>query len=200
MERVLNLWQHFPLCAFTTFFLKNLTLASVRPASYLWSIWQSELSQQTLDIEPMLDYCCPTVCDAGPTIIQHWLNVCVCCVICFPRTLANTYRRLTGMRGIVLLSLRAGAMVQWLKLPPKVGDPGFEPRSGILVSKKQTVSSPLTRKDPMLWGASLTERSEVECSASDRQGSNSVSGGQCHPVILGIFSWPSLAYMCTKVA
>ena len=73
----------------------------------------------------------------------------------------------------------------------------YLPPTGILVSKKQTVSSPLTRKDPMLWGASLTERSEVECSASNRQGSNSVSGGQFHPIILRIFSWPSLAYMCT---
>ena len=43
---------------------------------------------------------------------------------------------------------------------------------------------------------------EVACSASDRQGSNSnpVSGGQCHLTILRRFSWPSLAYMCTKVA
>ena len=51
---------------------------------------------------------------------------------------------------------------------------------------------------------SLRDR-EVACSASDRQGSNSnpVSGGQCHPnnlTILRRFSWPSLAYMCTKVA
>ena len=51
---------------------------------------------------------------------------------------------------------------------------------------------------------SLGDR-EVACSASDRQGSNSnpVSGGQCHLnhlTILRRFSWPSLAYMCTKVA
>ena len=34
-------------------------------------------------------------------------------------------------------------------------------------------------------------------------GSNPVSGGQCHLkhlTILRRFSWPSLAYMCTKVA
>ena len=49
---------------------------------------------------------------------------------------------------------------------------------------------------------SLRDR-EVACSASDRQGSNPVSGGQCHLdhlTILRRFSWPSLAYMCTKVA
>ena len=47
---------------------------------------------------------------------------------------------------------------------------------------------------------SLRDR-EVACSASDRQ--NPVSGGQCHfnhLTILRRFSWPSLAYMCTKVA
>ena len=51
---------------------------------------------------------------------------------------------------------------------------------------------------------SLRDR-EVACSASDRQGSNSnhVSGEQCHLIHLTIlrrFSWPSLAYMCTKLA
>ena len=49
---------------------------------------------------------------------------------------------------------------------------------------------------------SLRDR-EVACSVSDRQGSNPVSGGQCHLnhlTILRRFSWPSLAYMCTKVA
>ena len=49
---------------------------------------------------------------------------------------------------------------------------------------------------------SLRDR-EVACSASNRQGSNPVSGGQCHLIHLTIlrrFSWTSLAYMCTKVA
>ena len=35
----------------------------------------------------------------------------------------------------------------------KAGDRGFEPHSGLQVSKKQNVSSPLTRKDSILWGA-----------------------------------------------
>ena len=48
---------------------------------------------------------------------------------------------------------RAGA-VQWFKLPAwKVKDRRFEPHSGHLVSKKQNISSPLTRKDSILWGA-----------------------------------------------
>ena len=32
-------------------------------------------SQQTRDIEPLLDQCWSTVYDAGPTLIQQWLNV-----------------------------------------------------------------------------------------------------------------------------
>ena len=48
---------------------------------------------------------------------------------------------------------RAEALVQWLKLPAwKVGDRGFEPHSGLQVSKKQNVSFSLTRKDSILWG------------------------------------------------
>ena len=63
-----------------------------------------------------------------------------------------------------------GALVQWLKLPAwNVGDRGFEPDSGLQVSKKHDVSSPLTRKDPII--RSLRDR-EVVCSASDCQGSN----------------------------
>ena len=49
---------------------------------------------------------------------------------------------------------------------------------------------------------SLRDR-EVACSASEARISNPVSGGQCHLnhlTILRRFSWPSLAYMCTKVA
>ena len=49
--------------------------------------------------------------------------------------------------------------MQWLKLPArKVGDRGFEPHSGIQVSKKQNVSFSLTRRYSILWGASVTER------------------------------------------
>ena len=49
--------------------------------------------------------------------------------------------------------------MQWLKLlAGKVGVRGFKPHSGLQVSKKD-VSSPLTCKDSILWGASVvTER------------------------------------------
>ena len=40
----------------------------------------------------------------------------------------------------------------------KIGDRGFEPRSGIQISKKQNVSSLLTREDSILCGASVPER------------------------------------------
>ena len=50
---------------------------------------------------------------------------------------------------------------------------------------------------------SLRDR-EVACSAQTARAriSNPVSGGQCHLTHLTIlrgFSWPNLAYMCTKV-
>ena len=51
---------------------------------------------------------------------------------------------------------RGEALVQWLKLPAwKVRDRG--PYSGLQVSKRQKVSSPLTSKDSILWGASVTK-------------------------------------------
>ena len=102
---------------------------------------------------------------------------------------------------------RAGALMQWLKLPAYClesrGDRGFEPHSGLQVSKKQYISSPLTRKDSILWGASVTERQRALPQTARARISNPVSGGQCHIIhltILGRFSWSSLASMCTKVA
>ena len=53
---------------------------------------------------------------------------------------------------------RAGALVRCLKLPAwKIGDRGFKPSSDIQVSKKQDLSSLLSRKDSILWGASVSE-------------------------------------------
>ena len=46
---------------------------------------------------------------------------------------------------------------------------------------------------------SLRDR-EVACSASDRQDSNFESRHLIHLTLLMRFSWPSLAYMCSKVA
>ena len=63
------------------------------------------------------------------------------------------------MKVVYKAVIRVGALVQWLKLPAwKVGDRGFEPHFGLQVSKKQNVSSPLTREDSILWGASVTGR------------------------------------------
>ena len=75
---------------------------------------------------------------------------------------------------------RGGALVQWLKVPAwKVRDCAFEHRSSIQVSKKQNVSSLLTRKYSILWTA---------CSASDHQVSTpSCSRGQTYSV--KVWSW-----------
>ena len=49
-------------------------------------------------------------------------------------------------------------MIQWLKLPVlKVGDRGYESHFGLQVSNEQIFSSPLTRKNSKLRGASVTE-------------------------------------------
>ena len=58
-----------------------------------------------------------------------------------------------------MLYIEHNRRAAWLKLSAwKVGDRGFEPHSGLRVSKKQNVSSPLTRKDSILWRASVTGR------------------------------------------
>ena len=54
-------------------------------------------------------------------------------------------------------TIGAGGLVHWLKTPAwKVGDRGFEPHSGLQVSKKEKIF-PITLKDSILWGAHLTE-------------------------------------------
>ena len=63
------------------------------------------------------------------------------------------------IKGSVSVGLYAVALVQWLRLPAwKVGDRGFEPHSGLQVSKKQNVSSSLTGNNSILWGTSVTEK------------------------------------------
>ena len=67
--------------------------------------------------------------------------------------------------------------------------------------KETKMFLPHPRVKPSIVG-SLRDQ-EVACSASDRQGSNPVSRGQCHLIhitILRRLYWPSLAYMCTTVA
>ena len=78
---------------------------------------------------------------------------------------------------------------------------GSVPGLGGLLETKMFLPHPLVKVSIV---GSLRDR-EVACSDSDRHGSNfnPVSGRQCHLnhlTILRRFSWPSLAYMCTKVA
>ena len=75
--------------------------------------------------------------------------------------------------------------MQWLKLPV-CKDRGFEPRSGLHVSKKHNVFSALTRIDSILWGASVTERWRARPQTAMARISNPVSGGQCHLIHLTI--------------
>ena len=39
-------------------------------------------SQQTHDVDPMLAYCWSNVCDAVPTLIQHWVIIHMSAGIC----------------------------------------------------------------------------------------------------------------------
>ena len=92
------------------------------------------------------------------------------------------------------MRVKEGAVV---KLPDwKVGDRGFETHSVIQVSKKRNVSSPLTRKDLIMWRTSVTESYRARPQTARALISNPASGGQCHLIQLTIlerFSLPSLA-------
>ena len=96
---------------------------------------------------------------------------------------------------------RAGTLVQWVKMTVwKVEDRGFELHSGLQLSKKQNVSSSLTREDLLLLGASMTERYRARPQTVRARFSNPVSGGQfnlIHLTILRSFSWHRLAHIYT---
>ena len=81
-----------------------------------------------------------------------------------------------------------GALVQWLKLPGKSEIAG---------------SSPLTRKDSVLCGASLTERKRARPQTARSLILNyTCVNSRCHLIhltILRMFFCSSLAYMCTNV-
>ena len=69
------------------------------------------------------------------------------------------YKRVSCLLGYSTHAAWAGALDQWLKLPAwKISVREFEPYAVLQVSKIQNVSSPLTRKDSILWGAFVTER------------------------------------------
>ena len=62
------------------------------------------------------------------------------------------------MFGIAHLT-KAGALVQWLKLLlGKAEIAGSSPTQAFKFQRKHILSSPLTRKDSILSGASVTER------------------------------------------
>ena len=68
--------------------------------------------------------------------------------------------------------------MQRLKQPAwKVGDSGFEPLYGLQVSKKQNVSSPLTREDSILSGASVTKKQRARPEIARARISKHVSRG-----------------------
>ena len=77
------------------------------------------------------------------------ISICCCLGI-------NSYN---GITRYDVVSSRGGALVQWLMLPAwKVEDRGLEPHSGLQVSNKQNVSSPLSREGSIMWRTSVTER------------------------------------------
>ena len=74
-------------------------------------------------------------------------------IIIFDLTLYDTI-----VQGIDIITIFMN-MVHLLKLHAwKVGDRVFEPHYGLQASKKQNVSSPLTREDFILRGAPVTEK------------------------------------------
>ena len=81
-----------------------------------------------------------------------------------PHLTKTSLRNFSDKHVCILASLsKHGALAQWFKLPAwKVGDCRFEPRSSVQVSKKQNVSSLLTRKDyPLTRSSELGLRSPV---------------------------------------
>ena len=43
-----------------------------------------DLHSKTRHVDPMLDYCWPSVVDGGPTLVEHWVNK-----LCFMGIYAN---------------------------------------------------------------------------------------------------------------
>ena len=73
-----------------------------------WS--PSATCQKTQHMNPMLIHCWVSVCDAGPTLIQHWIRVWCFLVCTFPRT----YRcRLACAGGRKQVTWHATRTKQW---------------------------------------------------------------------------------------
>ena len=88
------------------------------------------------------------------------------------------------------------------------GGPGAVVKAACLENWRARVRAPLwpisstfTRKDSILWRASVTERWRARPQTASARISHSVSGEQCHLIhftILKRCSWPSLAYICAQ--
>ena len=120
----------------------------------------------------------------------------------------NRYLPKIAVRGLALIGKRSESPGPRLGGGPRVvvSTAAFQARVRFPVSavwKKQKCFFPIHMWKSVLWGASVTERWRARPQTARAQISNPVSGGQCHLnhfTILRRFSWPSLAYMCTKVA
>ena len=55
------------------------------------------ISQQTRDVDPMLVYCWPTICNAGPTVYRHWVNVSCLLGYCCSKCVTLGYSALTQL-------------------------------------------------------------------------------------------------------
>ena len=137
-------------------------------------------------LSPMPWQSCPNVVfNVGrifPTFVQHWNELwykSLCLLHCSVKSKGGNSLFLNQALTAFWLSKCSGwdprtdllilelatipsPWVPWCrgyKLPAwKVGNRGFEPYSDLQVSKKQNVSSPLTRNDLILLGTSVTER------------------------------------------
>ena len=128
-------------------------------------------------------YSIPHITDVHPQMIQSWPNI-------------------SDTRHWTIPGLLSGVLVQWSKLPAwKIGDHWFQTRTDIQVSKKQNVSSSLTPKDSIVWGASWPRGSVIGLWTPELEFQIlCLEGSVISFIILRMFSWPSLAYMGTKVS
>ena len=133
-------------------------------------------TQQNGDVDPMLFKCWPSVVDGGPALKQHWftasflLGTDASNSLCPPTSDGARNRAITGpmsffavmlVRNSLLIDLfvcvcsLSGVVVKAACLESRRSR--VRPRLW-QVLKKQKNSSPLTRKESVLWGASVTER------------------------------------------
>ena len=129
---------------------------------------------------------------------------------CSPNLLVQFFFSKGGYRNQITPPpwIRPWALVKWLScLLGKPESAGLNPSLAFKFPKKNIyISSPLTREGSYRFNivGSLRDPEVARLPRTARaRRSNPVFGGQCHLIHLTIlrkFSWPSLAYMCSKVA